>query len=59
MIAVAAPSVAAASVVSTQAGWFLSRKDTTSPRPIPRAASAPASLRTRSFHWDQVQDLFR
>ena len=54
MIALAAPMLAAAMVSSTQAGWFLSRNETTSPRPIPFALSAPARRRTRSSHWAHV-----
>ena len=55
MIAMAAPSDAAAVVVSIQAGWFLSRKATTSPWPMPRSFNAPAHRRIRSYHCDQVQ----
>ena len=54
-MALAAPSDAAANVISRQAGWFLSRNATTSPRLTPNAVSAPASRRTRSFHCAHVQ----
>jgi hypothetical protein len=46
---------AAASCSSTQAGWFLSRNATTSPRPMPRSTRAPANRWIRSFHCAQVQ----
>ncbi len=55
MIALAAPSEPAAIEVSTHAGWFLSRNDTTSPRPMPRPRNPPALRRTRSSHWLQVK----
>ncbi len=54
-IALAAPSEPAARLSSTHAGWFLSRKATTSPRPMPSARSPPAARRTRSSHSAQVQ----
>src|ERR1700737_265226 len=49
MIALATPSDAAARVSSTQAGWFLSRNATASPRLTPRSFSPPASGRTPWF----------
>ena len=54
-IAFAAPSEPAAIEISTQAGWFLSRNETMSPRPMPSSWSPPAARRTRSSHSAHVK----